>query len=63
MSNKQTIEISHKPYYGSHFKSSKGRNTSVLDWKYWLTNPLLFFITYRIAVPDSNQDIEVMLKE
>ncbi len=37
----------------------EGRRVRNLGWLYWLPNPLLPFIWYRIAVPRSHPEIQV----
>ena len=36
-----------------------GRKVRSLGWRYWLPNPVLPFIWFRIAVPRSHPEIEI----
>lgn len=49
-------------YFWYHFKSKHGKVSPMLGWKYWLPNPLFPFIAFRIAVPASHADLEVLEK-
>lgn len=41
------------------FAASDGKVTKNLGWKYWLPNPLLPFIWFRVAVPDQHPEIRI----
>lgn len=51
------------PYKGLyawlHFSAADGTRDAMLGWRYLLPNPLLFFIAFRVAVPQSSSEIQV----
>ncbi len=46
-------------YVGLDFVAPDGKVTKNLGWKYWLPNPLIPFIWFRVAVPGTHPDIQV----
>jgi hypothetical protein len=46
-------------YVWLDFKTPAGDVIKNLGWKYWLPNPLLPFIWFRVAVPRYHPEIEV----
>lgn len=46
-------------YVWLDFEPVAGRRTRFLGWKYWLPNPLLPFIWFRVAVPGAHPEILV----
>jgi uncharacterized protein (DUF427 family) len=49
-------------YVWLDFSWTDGKSRS-LGWLYWLPNPLLPFIWYRVAVPDDHPDLEFTIQE
>ena len=43
--------------------SWSGGKSKFLGWLYWLPNPLLPFIWYRVAVPDGHPDLEFAIHQ
>ena len=46
-------------YVWLDFVAADGTVTKNLGWKYWLPNPLLPFIGFRVAVPAVHPEIEI----
>jgi uncharacterized protein (DUF427 family) len=46
-------------YVGLNFHAPDGTISRNLGWKYWLPNPLLPFIIFRVAVPQSHPELKV----
>jgi len=46
-------------YVWLDFVAPDGAVTKNLGWKYWLPNPLLPFIWFRVAVPREHPDIRI----
>ena len=46
-------------YVWLDLRVGNGGRSRFLGWMYWLPNPLLPFIWFRVAVPRSHQEIEV----
>lgn len=44
-------------YFWYHFTGKNGITTEMLGWRYWLPNPLFFFIIFRMALPQNHRDI------
>ena len=47
-------------YVWLDFHAGNGEVHKSLGWKYWLPNPLLPFIWYRVAVPQSHPELVVI---
>lgn len=51
------------PYKGLYLwldlTSHDGAREAMLGWHYWLPNPLLFFIAFRVAVPSGSSHIRL----
>lgn len=51
------------PYKGLYvwlrFIAADGTRDAMLGWRYFLPNPLFFFIAFRVAVPQSSPEIRV----
>jgi uncharacterized protein (DUF427 family) len=46
-------------YVWLDFVAPDGTVTKNLGWKYWLPNPLLPFIWFRVAVPSEHPDLQI----
>lgn len=46
-------------YVWLHFIAADGTREAMLGWRYFLPNPLFFFIAFRVAVPQSSPEIRV----
>jgi len=46
-------------YVWMDYRYEGKRESPGLGWKYWLPNPLLPFIWFRVALPDGHPDLEV----
>ena len=46
-------------YVWLHFIAADGTRDAMLGWRYILPNPLFFFISFRVAVPQNSTQIRV----
>ncbi|GAC1578357.1 MAG: hypothetical protein NVS3B5_10950 [Sphingomicrobium sp.] len=53
------IRIRHSLYVWLDLVSHDGARDAMLGWRYWLPNPLLFFIAFRVAVPGGASHIRI----
>ena len=50
-------------YLWYDFHAQSGDVIKNLGWKYWLPNPLLPFIWFRIAVPQAHKELRILVDE